>query len=95
MDLVVYDAASRELAKQTHRVVGLKLKEIVKQFNSPVTEEQAWSVAYLAASRLAEIQWAPGISLDSIVVTKTGSVELLKENGELWRKWIIIVILHA
>ncbi len=92
MDLVVYDTASREVAKQTRRVVGLTLKEIVEQFNSPVTEEHAWAVAYLAASRLAEIQWAPEISLDSIAVTKNGSVELLKENGEL-RKFVSF--LHA
>ncbi len=68
---------------------GLLLKKIVEQLNSPVSEEHAWAVAYLTTRQLAECQSSMDtlaqIRLDSILVTKSGNVELMKEGSKFKR----------
>ncbi len=82
----------------TSKAEGMVLKKIIEQLNSPVSEEHAWAVAYLTATQVAaDSHSSPDtlaqISLDNILVTKKGNMELLKESSESERAHS--TILHA
>ena len=72
---------------QTQKAFGLSLNEIARRFNSPLLEEQAWAVCHLCASKLVELQWpllvgtCTEISMETVVITTEGSVELIKAKG--------------
>lgn len=81
------NVAGRRSTNQAQKVLGLTLKEIARQFNSPLLEEQAWAVCHLCACKLVELQWplpvgtCTEISMETVVITTEGSVELIRAKG--------------
>ena len=72
---------NRTSSSQPQKVTGLTLKEIAHRFNSPAPEEHAWAVCYLTVSKLSEMQLPSNCSMDTVVVTTDGNVELLQQKG--------------
>ena len=69
---------------------GLSLKELSKRFASPLTEEQAWAVCYQCCAMLQQMKWPwptdmcmCNISMDGLIVTLGGKIELLRKQGKL------------